>query len=175
MDKQYANKPNHALTQQSERKLPIVGQDLVRHTFEPTASGNLPMRMIRGTVESSKLLPPSSFSQLVKHKLCCKFGCIHDLRVAILKHTITTHVKDFVAAVMISSCKDLIESVLQSLQDHHQLYQQLMVHSRYVQSSSTRCRHLYQSHRTRLLSVYHSSRPYTSNNDPRRLWSAMKI
>ena len=108
MDKQHANKPKHALTQQSERKIPTIRQNLVCHTFEPIASGNLPMRMIRGTVEPSKLLPPSSLSRLVKHKLCCKLGCIHNLRVAIYKHTMATHVKDFVAACMVSSCKDLI-------------------------------------------------------------------
>ncbi len=114
-----------ALTQQPERKLPSTGQDLVHHTFEPVLSGKLPMRLIRGIVEPSNLLPPSNFSQLVEHKLCHKLACIHNLREAILKNTMATHVKDSVAAVMIPSCMDLIWDLLQSLQNHHQLDQQL--------------------------------------------------
>ena len=91
---------------------------MVHHTFEPILSGNLPMHLIRGTVDPSKLLPPGSFSQLMIHKLCYKLACIHNLRKAILKHTMAAHVADSVAAVMIPSCMNLIWDLLQSLQDH---------------------------------------------------------
>ena len=77
-------------------------------------------------MEPSKLLPPSCFSQLVIHKLRYKLACIHNLREAILKHTMATHVKNSVATVMIPGCMDLIWDLLQSLQDHQQLYQQLL-------------------------------------------------
>ena len=77
-------------------------------------------------MDPSKLLPPGSFSQLMIHKLCYKLACIHNLRKAILKHTMAAHVADSVAAVMIPSCMNLIWDLLQSLQDHYQLYQQLL-------------------------------------------------
>jgi len=93
----------HQLTQQPKRKLSTIWQDFVRHTFKPVASGNLPMRMLSCTLKPSKLLLPCSFSKLVKHKLGCKFACVLYVRVSLLKHIIACHVKDFVAAVMISS------------------------------------------------------------------------
>ena len=62
------------LTQQSEWKISTITPGLVRHTFKPVASCNLPMCMPGRTVKPSKLSLLGSFSKLVQHKLCCKSG-----------------------------------------------------------------------------------------------------
>ena len=93
-------------------KCPPVDKAWVRHTFKPVASGNLPMLMPSCTVKPSKLFPPGSFSKLVQHKLCCKSGCIHNLWVAMLKHTLACHVKYLVATILKPFQQNLICSIL---------------------------------------------------------------